>query len=78
LDEAKVSAVAYQSFVVRFLQHASAPGRPGRHVTGEVEHIQSGHAWQFDALEALLAFLRRAAQAPDWPSDGELPGDNGD
>jgi hypothetical protein len=59
----------YLSFLVRMWREED-PKRPQRigHWQGEIEHIQTGQRWTFDSLDALLAFLRQQAVAPEAPN----------
>ena len=60
----------YTSFLVRLwpatADHAGA-------WSGEIEHIQSGECRSFATLEAALAWLRAALEAPQPPAAPDQP-----
>lgn len=54
----------YVSFLVRLWRETSPEfPEPATDWHGEVEHIQSGRRWTFDALDETLSFLRRQVTA---------------
>lgn len=58
--------IQYASFLIRLWREASADATERiSEWHGEVEHIQSGHCWNFCGLDELLSFLRQQAEDPD-------------
>lgn len=55
----------YRSFLVRLWRESGVGG--AERLCGEVEHIQSGHAWRFSSFDSMIALLRAtgATTAPD-------------
>lgn len=71
------TACEYMSFLVR-LSHIAGYGNgespaPSQGWHCEIEHIQTGQCWTFNAMQDLLEFLRRLAEdsrIPDMPEMG--------
>lgn len=67
----------YASFMVRMWRKSAAAAEPEheRAWMGELESIQTGHTWQFQGLEPLLALLAThlSAQSPSSRSMEESP-----
>ncbi|HRQ40512.1 MAG TPA: hypothetical protein PLD25_21570 [Chloroflexota bacterium] len=63
--------ITYASFLLRFWRMSEAsPSAPDTHWLFEIESVQSGHTWQGESLEALIAWLKGQA---DGDSSFTLP-----
>jgi hypothetical protein len=61
-----MEAQEYRSFLVRLWLEAGVAGAESAQWRGEVEHIQSGQARQFESLNALLDFFGTLAVAAEF------------